>query len=656
MSQINITLPDGSSRSVPSGTPVRDVATLISPGLARAALAGIVDGRMVDLSYALDRDAEVRIVTDRSPEALALTRHSTAHLMAAAVTQLFPGTQCGIGPATEEGFFYDFVVERPFKPEDLDAIERKMKELASQDLVYERQMWPREEAKAFFAKRGEPLKVQLIDEKTEGQAEVSCYTIKDKDTFIDFCVGPHVPSTGKLKAFKLLSHSNAYWKGDARNQAMQRVYGTAFLSDKDLKAHLTQVEEAKKRDHRKLGRELGLFTFHPWAPGAAFWQDKGTTLYHTLANYMRDVLLPNGYVEVKTPLIYNKALWERSGHWSFYRQNMFLIESEDETMSVKPMNCPGHYLLYASEVHSYRDLPIRFHEQTPLHRNEASGVLSGLTRVRQFSQDDAHCFVMQDQIGDEVERLIRLVQRVYGDFGLPFTAKLSTRPDEYLGEIATWDHAEAQLKAALDRAGLAYDLNEKDGAFYGPKIDFDITDAIGRKWQCATIQLDYQQPENFDLKYIGADNSEHRPVVIHRAIVGSFERFIALLIEHYAGAFPLWLAPVQAVVLPISDRHLAYGASVRDRLQAAGLRAMLDERQEKIGYKIREAQLQKVPYMLVVGDREAETGTVAVRERSGGDRGSSTIEAFIDAARDEVSHKGKSSAVSPQLSELTAES
>jgi threonyl-tRNA synthetase len=576
--------------------------------------------------------------------------------MAAAVTQLFPGTQCGIGPATEEGFFYDFVVERPFKPEDLDAIERKMKELASQDLVYERQMWPREEAKAFFAKRGEPLKVQLIDEKTEGQAEVSCYTIKDKDTFIDFCVGPHVPSTGKLKAFKLLSHSNAYWKGDARNQPMQRVYGTAFLSDKDLKAHLTQVEEAKKRDHRKLGRELGLFTFHPWAPGAAFWQDKGTTLYNTIANYMRDVLLPNGYVEVKTPLIYNKALWERSGHWSFYRQNMFLIESEDETMSVKPMNCPGHYLLYASEVHSYRDLPIRFHEQTPLHRNEASGVLSGLTRVRQFSQDDAHCFVMQDQIGDEVERLIRLVQRVYGDFGLPFTAKLSTRPDEYLGEIATWDHAEAQLKAALDRAGLAYDLNEKDGAFYGPKIDFDITDAIGRKWQCATIQLDYQQPENFDLKYIGADNSEHRPVVIHRAIIGSFERFIALLIEHYAGAFPLWLAPVQAVVLPISDRHLAYGASVRDRLQAAGLRAMLDERQEKIGYKIREAQLQKVPYMLVVGDREAETGTVAVRERSGGDRGSSTIEAFIDAARDEVSHKGKSSAVSPQLSELTAES
>ena len=369
------------------------------------------------------------------------------------MTNLFPGVQCGIGPATDEGFFYDFVVPRPFVPEDLEAIEAKMKELAAQDLVYERQMWPREEAKAFFAKRGEPLKVQLIDEKTEGQTEVSCYTIKDKETFVDFCVGPHVPSTGKLKAFKLLNTSNAYWKGDARNQPMQRVYGTAFLSEKDLKAHLTQIEEAKKRDHRKLGRELGLFTFHQWAPGAAFWLDKGTTLYNTLANYMRDVLFPAGYVEVKTPLVYNKALWERSGHWAHYRPNMFLIESEGETMSMKPMNCPGHFLIFASQTHSYRDLPVRFHEQTPLHRNEASGVLSGLTRVRQFSQDDAHCFVTPEQIGDEVERLIGLVQRVYGDFGLPFTAKLSTTPDELLGEVATWDHAEAQLKAALERAG-----------------------------------------------------------------------------------------------------------------------------------------------------------------------------------------------------------
>src|ERR1700704_2117163 len=513
MDQVTITLPDGSNRTVPSGTPVRDVAEGISPRLAQAALAGVVDEKLVDLSYALDRDASVRIVTDKSPEALMLYRHSTAHLLAAAVTNLFPNVQCGIGPPTDEGFFYDFVVPRPFVPEDVEAIEKKMKHLAQQDLPYERQLWPRDEAIAFFTKHGEPLKVQLIEEKTEGQNEVSCYTIKDKETFVDFCVGPHVPSTGKLKAFKLLTTSNAYWKGDARNQPMQRIYGTAFTSDKELKAHLTQIEEAKKRDHRKLGRDLGLFMFHQWAPGAAFWMDKGTTLYNTLANYMRDVLFPAGYVEVKTPLVYNKALWERSGHWAFYQPNMFLIESEGETLSMKPMNCPGHFLTFASQTHSYRDLPVRYHEQTPLHRNEASGVLSGLTRVRQFSQDDAHCFVTQDQIGDEVERLIRLVQRVYGDFGLAFTAKLSTRPDEFLGEVATWDHAETQLKAALERSGLVYDLNERDGAFYGPKIDFDVTDAIGRKWQCATIQLDYQQPENFDLKYIGADNAEHRPVV-----------------------------------------------------------------------------------------------------------------------------------------------
>jgi threonyl-tRNA synthetase len=641
MSQITVTLPDGSSRELEAGVPVRAVAEAISPGLARAALAGIVDGTLVDLSYPLDRNADVRIVTDRSPEALLLTRHSTAHLLAAAVTNLFPGTQCGIGPATDEGFFYDFIVPRPFVPEDLETIEKKMHELARKDLVYERQLWPREEAKAFFAARGEPLKVQLIEEKTEGQRDVSCYTIKDKDTFIDFCVGPHVPSTGKLKAFKLMSTSNAYWKGDARNAPMQRVYGTAFLSEKDLKAHLTQIEEAKKRDHRKLGRELGLFTFHQWAPGAAFWLDKGTTLYNTLANYMRDVLFPAGYVEVKTPLIYNKALWERSGHWKHYKENMFLVESEQETMSVKPMNCPGHFLAFASQVHSYRDLPVRFHEQTPLHRNEASGVLSGLTRVRQFSQDDAHCFITPEQIGDEVERLIRLVQRVYTDFDLPYTAKLSTMPDDHMGDVETWAHAEAQLKAALERAGIPFTVNEKDGAFYGPKIDFDVTDAIGRKWQCATIQLDYMQPVNFDLKYTGADNTEHRPVVVHRAIFGSFERFIAILIEHYAGAFPLWLAPVQAVVLPISDRHLDYGVSVRERLRAAGLRAGLDERQEKIGYKIREAQLQKIPYMLVVGDKEVADGTVSVRSRSGGDLGPNSVDEFVKKAREETSSKGK---------------
>ncbi|HEX4347101.1 MAG TPA: threonine--tRNA ligase [Vicinamibacterales bacterium] len=641
MNHVSITLPDGSVRSLPAGARVRDVAEEISPRLAQAAYAGVVNGKLVDLTYPLNDSADVRIVTDKSPEALALYRHSTAHLLAAAVTNMFPGVQCGIGPATDEGFFYDFVVPRPFVPEDLEAIETRMRELAAQDLIYERQMWPREEAKKFFASRGEPLKVQLIEEKAEGQTDVSCYTIKDKETFIDFCIGPHVPSTGKLKAFKLLNTSNAYWKGDAKNAPMQRIYGTAFLSEKDLKAHLTQIEEAKKRDHRKVGKELGLFTFHHWAPGAPFWLDKGTTLYQTLANYMREVLFPAGYVEVKTPLIYNKALWEMSGHWSHYRQNMFQIESENEQMAVKAMNCPGHMLVYATEVRSYRDLPLRLHEQTPLHRNELAGVLSGLTRVRQFSQDDAHCFVTQEQIGEEVQRLLGLIQRVYADFGLTFDAKLSTRPPDFLGEIATWDSAEAQLKAALEGAKQAYTVNAGDGAFYGPKIDFDVTDAIGRKWQCATIQLDYQMPERFGLKYIGADNTEHLPIVIHRAIFGSFERFIAILIEHYAGAFPLWLAPVQATLLPIADRHLEYAAGVRARLRAAGLRADLDDRQEKIGYKIREAQLQKIPYMLVVGDREAAEGTVSVRTRTGGgvDQGAAPLEAFIAKARQEIAEK-----------------
>jgi threonyl-tRNA synthetase len=639
MSEISVTLPDGSSRRLPAGTTPGDVAAQISPRLAKAAVAAVVDGKLVDLTFSIQKDSAVRIVTPDSPEALALYRHSTAHLMAAAVTNLFPGAQCGIGPSTDEGFFYDFVVDRPFVPEDLDAIEKKMKELAAADLPYERQMWPRDEAKRFFSGKGEPLKVQLIEEKTAGQSEVSCYTIKDRDTFVDFCVGPHVPSTGRLKAFKLLNTSNAYWKGDAAGQPMQRIYGTAFLNEAELKAHLQRLEEAKKRDHRKLGKDLGLFMVHPWAPGATFWLAKGTVLWNTLADYMRGVLIPAGYIEVKAPIVFNKALWETSGHWAHYRQNMFLVESEQEQMALKAMNCPGHFLIYANEMRSYRDLPIRYHEQTPLHRNEASGVLSGLTRVRQFSQDDGHCFVMESQIGEEVERLLRLVKRVYADFNMTPEMKLSTRPPEFLGAIETWDHAERELKRALDAVGQQYTINDGDGAFDGPKIDFDVTDAFGRKWQCATIQLDYQMPERFDLKYIGADNAEHRPVVIHRAIFGSFERFIALLLEHFAGAFPLWLSPVQVVVLPIADRHMDYARSVRERLQAAGLRVEVDQRQEKIGYKIREAQLQKIPYMLVVGDKEVADGAVSVRSRVGGDHGAQPVAAFIDAVLTETREK-----------------
>ncbi len=635
MDQITVTLTDGSCRVFPAPTSVCEIATSISPRLAKAALAAVVGDHLVDLSHRIEADTTLRLVTADSPEALGLYRHSTAHLLAAAVTSLYPGTQCGIGPATDDGFFYDFVVERPFVPEDLDAIEHKMRELASQNLSYERKLMSKEEASEFFSKRGEPLKVQLIEEK--GGAVVSCYTIDD--LFIDFCRGPHVPSTGKLKAFKVLTSSNAYWKGDARNQPMQRIYGTAFFTEGALKAHLTRLEEAKKRDHRKLGRELGLFTFHPWAPGAPFWLPKGTRLWNLLSEYMRAVLSPAGYVELRTPLVFNKQLWETSGHWEVFRHNMFLVEAEGEPFAIKPMNCPGHMLVFASQGRSYRDLPLRFHDQSVLHRNEASGVLSGLTRVRQFSQDDAHCFVTEAQIAEEVERLLRLVQQVYTDFGLQYEVKLSTRPEQFLGQVATWDQAEAALKQALDAVGQPYTLAEGEGAFYGPKVDFDVMDAIGRKWQCATIQLDYQMPQRFDLKYIGSDNAEHCPVVIHRAIFGSFERFIALLIEHYAGAFPMWIAPLQVVVLPLADRHADYATSVGRRLEAAGLRIEVDARQEKIGYKIREAQLQKVPYMLVTGDREAAGGTVSVRSRTRGDQGATAVDKFLGAALDEVRRK-----------------
>ena len=647
MGHVTVTLPDGSTRNVAAGTAAGDVAVGVSARLGRAALAAVVNDRLVDLSHRLDEDATVRIVTPDSPEALTLYRHSAAHLLAAAVTKLFPRVQCGIGPSTDDGFFYDFVVERPFVPEDLEAIEKKMRELASADLPYQRQMWPREAAIEFFRRRGEPLKVQLIEEKTAGQNQVSCYTIQNAETFIDFCAGPHVPSTGRLKAFKLLSTSNAYWKGDARNQPMQRIYGTAFFSKEQLEQHLARIEEAKKRDHRTLGRELGLFMFHPWAPGEPFWLPKGTTLVNLLGNYMRAVLFPEGYVEVRTPLVFNRALWETSGHWEHYRQNMFLIQAhgDEEAAGLKAMNCPGHMLIYASDVRSYRDLPLRIHDQSVLHRMEASGVLSGLTRVREFIMDDAHIFITENQIGEEVERVLRIIERVYADFGLTPEMTLSTRPAEYLGEQATWDHAESELQQALERAHQGFTVAPGEGAFYGPKIDFAVTDALGRKWQCATIQLDYQLPQRFGLTYVGADNTEHRPVVVHRAIFGSFERFIALLIEHYAGAFPLWLAPVQAVVLPIADRHAPYASGVRDQLAAAGLRTEMDARQEKIGYKIREAQLQKVPYMLVVGDREVAEGTAAIRSRTAGDLGAQRVEEFVAAALAEVARKSQPSPV-----------
>jgi threonyl-tRNA synthetase len=644
MSQVTVTLPDGSTKQLENGAPVRAVAEAISPRLADAALAAFVDDKMVDLTYPLTRDATVRIITNKSPEALELYRHSTAHLLAAAVTALFPKVQCGIGPPIDDGFYYDFIVERPFVPEDLEAIEAKMKELASKDYVYERQMWPRQEAIDFFTKRGEPLKVQLIEEKTAGQPEVSVYTIKDKDTFLDFCVGPHVPTTGRLKAFKLTSTSNAYWKGDAKNAPMQRVYGTAFFSQKELDEHLARIEEAKKRDHRKLGRELDLFHIHPVSPGAAFWTQRGTTLYNTLVDFCR-TRQKAAFEEIKTPLLYSKTLWETSGHWGKYRENMFLVlntETNEHDMSLKPMNCPSHHLYYGTKQRSYRDLPLRYVTFDVLHRNEISGALSGLTRVRQFAQDDCHVYLREDQIADEVKFLMDFILGHYKAFGLESRVKFATRPATRIGDDAMWDQAESALRKALEATGSPYAVNEGDGAFYGPKIDFAVTDSLGREWQLGTIQLDYEVPKRFDLTYVGEDNADHRPVVIHRAVCGSLERFIAILIEHFAGAFPLWLAPVQAIVLPIADRHLDYAREVAAELDKAGLRAEVDDRKEKVNYKIREAQLQKIPYMLVVGDKEVTDRAVAVRSRAKGDLGARPLEQFLTDALAEVRAKALS--------------
>jgi threonyl-tRNA synthetase len=638
---ITVTLPDGSTKQVESGAPVKAVAEAISPRLADAALAAFVGDKMVDLTHPLTENATVKIVTNKSPEALELYRHSTAHLLAAAVTALFPKVQCGIGPAIDDGFYYDFIVERPFVPEDLVAIEAKMKELASKDYVYERQSWPRQEAIDFFTKRGEPLKVQLIEEKTAGQPEVSVYTIKDKDTFLDFCVGPHVPTTGRLKAFKLTATSNAYWKGDAKNAPMQRVYGTAFFSQKELDEHLTRLEEAKKRDHRKLGRELDLFQIHPVAPGAVFWTARGTTLYNTLIAFCQG-RQKAAFQEIKTPLLYSKTLWEQSGHWGKYRENMFLVlnnETNEHDMSLKPMNCPSHHLYYGTARRSYRELPLRYVTFDVLHRNELSGALSGLTRVRQFAQDDCHVYLREEQIADEVKFLMDFILGHYEAFGLKSALKFATRPQQRIGDDAMWDRAEAALKSALEATGLPYTVNEGDGAFYGPKIDFDVTDSLGRAWQLGTIQLDYAAPERFDLNYIGEDNASHRPVVIHRAVCGSLERFIAILIEHFAGAFPLWLAPLQVIVLPIADRHLDYAREVAAELDQAGFRAEVDERQEKVNYKIREAQLQKIPYMLVVGDREAADRAVSVRSQKKGDLGPRALDQFRTDALAEVRSK-----------------
>jgi threonyl-tRNA synthetase len=636
---LQITLPDGTKKEVAKGTPVSEfVKTQIGAGLARAALFAKLDDEELDLSRPLQRSGALKIFTSKQREGLDLIRHDAAHVVASVVQRLFPGTQVTIGPHTEDGFYYDFFRKEPFTPEDLAKIEAAANEELRKDLPFVRREVTREEALQLFEKLGEKFKIEIIEDIFQKGAKT--LTLYSHGDWTDFCLGPHAPSTGKIGVIKLLSVSGAYWRGDHRNAQLQRIYGTAFFDKKDLDAWLKQQEEAKKRDHRKLGKELDLFAFHPAAPGAAFWTHRGTLLFHALSNAMRNMCLKNGYQEIKTPLLYNKLLWERSGHWGKYRENMFLVldsESKEEkaedraAFSLKPMNCPSHHLMYEMKKHSYRELPLRYHTQDVLHRNEATGVLSGLTRVRQFQQDDAHIYLMESQIADEVGRLMVLIKRVYDAFGLTFTAKFATRPPQRIGTDELWDRAESGLRAALEKTGMQYELKPGDGAFYGPKIDFDVGDSIGRKWQLGTIQLDYAMPERFELGYVGEDNKEHRPVLIHRAIYGSFERFIAILIEHFAGNFPVWLAPIQARIITVSDRHLPWAREAFEKLQARGLRVELDESNEKLGAKIRDAQLAKVPYTLVVGDKEVEGKGVSPRRHGEGkeaDLGFQTLEAF----------------------------
>jgi len=626
---ITVKLPDGSAKEYPAGVTARRIAEDIGPGLAQHAIAALVDGEPFDLSRGIDASADVKILTSKDQETLDIFRHSSAHLMAAAVTELFPDAQYGHGPPIEGGFFYDFAVSEPFTPEDLQKIEDKMKELARKKVPFEREEIPKTDAIAKFKELGQSFKQEFVEEK--GDDVVSCYRLGD---FYDFCEGPHVPHSGVIKAIKVLKSSAAYWKGDEANAPMQRIYATTFFDKKALAEHLARLEEAKKRDHRKLGNELQLFLIRQEAPGQVFWLPKGLRVVNGLMEYMREKLDRRGYQEIKTPLIMNVDVWRRSGHLDNYEENMFFLESDEAQFGMKPMNCPGAALVYESALRSYRELPLRMSEFGHCHRNERSGVLSGLTRVRSFVQDDAHIYCTLEQIEQEVVDLIELAVEVYDDFGFEgVRIELSTRPEKSIGTDEQWEAAEGALLRGLERSQTDYKLNPGDGAFYGPKIDFHVQDAIGRSHQCATIQVDFVQAERFDLYYAAEDGTRKRPVLIHRAILGSLERFMAVLIEHTAGAFPLWLAPVQAVVLPISDKHHDYANGVVRELRDAGLRVEIDARNEKIGFKIREAQLQKIPFMLVAGDNEKEAETVAVRTRKGGDRGAATIPALIEEMR-----------------------
>ena len=607
-------LPNGDTREVPAGTLPRDVVASIGPRLLSAAVAVTVEGEVQDLMTPLRRGGAFRVLTEKDEASLAILRHSGAHILATAVRRLRPEAKIGFGPAIDDGFYYDFEVERPFTPEDLEAFEAEMRAIVAEKFPFVRAEVDRAEAERRFA--DDPLKLERIADLPDGEV-ISTYT---DGPFIDLCRGPHVPDTSYLRHFKLLSTAGAYWRGDERRQMLQRIYATAFWKKEDLEQHLYRLEEARRRDHRVLGKALDLFMFHPFAPGAAFWTDRGTTIVNTINEYLRE-LQKDDYKEVKTPLLFNKALWEQSGHWGKYRENMFLVlnaETAEHDMSLKPMNCPSHYLLFNSRKHSYRELPLRYNTYDVLHRNEVTGALSGLTRVRQFQQDDCHIFLMESQIAEEVHRLMQFILGYYRTFGLTATVKFATRPEVRVGTDAMWDRAEEALRAALDATGMPYQLKAGDGAFYGPKIDFDVTDSLGRAWQLGTIQLDYAAPERFDMSYTGEDNATHRPVVIHRAVSGSFERFVAILIEHFAGAFPVWLAPEQVRVLPITDDLAPQAAEVTARLRAAGVRATMDAHNDTLNYRIREAELQKVPFMAVLGKREAEQGTLAIRARGQG--------------------------------------
>ena len=632
-----IRLPDGSERSFDSSVTVADVAASIGAGLARAALAGKVNGQLVDTSYLIEENSDLAIITERDAEGVDVIRHSTAHLLAYAVKELFPDAQVTIGPVIDNGFYYDFSYKRPFTPEDLITIEKKMAELAKKDEPVTRKVLPRDEAVAFFKSINEHYKAEII-ESIPADQDVSLYT---EGNFTDLCRGPHVPSTGKLKVFKLMKLAGAYWRGDSNNEMLQRVYGTAWAKKEDLEAHLFQLEEAEKRDHRKLGKHLDLFHMQDDGPGMVFWHPRGWSLWQEIEQYMRAKFVEYGYQEVRTPTIMDRTLWEKSGHWENYRDNMFTTHSENRDYAVKPMNCPGHVQIFNSGLHSYRDLPLRLAEFGSCHRNEPSGSLHGLMRVRGFTQDDAHIFCMESQIEEEVATFIQMLYKVYGDFGFSdVLVKLSTRPEKRVGSDDTWDQAEQALAAALTQNNLAFDLQPGEGAFYGPKIEFTLKDSLGRLWQVGTIQLDFNLPVRLGAEYVAEDNSRKHPVMLHRAIVGSMERFIGILIENYAGAMPVWLAPVQAMVLNIADAQAEYVTQVVAELKKNGFRVSSDLRNEKITYKIREHSLQKLPYLLVVGDKEMQSGQVAVRTRKGEDLGSMPVQAFIELMRGEVNAKG----------------